>query len=616
MLLRDAGIDFLKSSSRFLILVLSLGASMPAQQSTPPPPPAAATTPASNSTASSESGSSSPSSAAQTNSANATAPTSELTQRDEVTTFKVKVNLVLVRVVARDGKGNPVGGLHKEDFEVLDNGKPQTISQFAIEGPGTRAETSIAAVEAGPATATEAAAPVIPTHFVAYVFDDVHIDFGDLVLLRQAASRHMDTLQPTDRAAIFTTSGQGNLDFTDDREALHKALERLRPTPVARTGTNADCPVISYYIADLIVNKHDANAFSMVYADALSCAFNNDTHYAQAAQNLVTTSANFALQTGEHETRLSLSVFQDILRRIAVMPGQRTMLVLSPGFFNGGLEWETLDLIDRALRTQVVISSLNARGLYTQSPLGDISQPNPTSPAVAVLRSQYQSESDFANDNILRDLSEGTGGTYYHNNNDLFAGFQRIATTPAFYYVLGFSPQNLKLDGGFHKLKVVVKNPPKLSIQARKGYYAPKHVADPSQEAKQEIEDALFSQEEVHDLPVDLHTQFFKASEADAQLAVLVHVDARHLHFNRDQGRNANQLTIVSGLFDRNGRFITANEKVLDLHLKDETLASKLERGLTLKSTFDVKPGAYVVRLVVRDAGGQISAANGAIEIP
>jgi len=273
-------------------------------------------------------------------------------------------------------------------------------------------------------------------------------------------------------------------------------------------------------------------------------------------------------------------------------------------------------LIDQALRSQVVISTLNARGLYTLDPIGDVSKRTPPNQLIAITKNQYEVASNNAQEFVLRDLADGTGGTYYHNSNDLDAGFQRIAAAPEFYYILGFSPQNLKLDGRFHSLKVVIKDPPKLSVQARKGYYAPKHAADPNDEAKQEIEDALFSQEELHDLPVDLHTQFFKASDVDAQLAVLVHIDARHLHFNRDQGRNANQLTIVSGLFDRNGRFISATQKVLDMHLRDETLASKLDRGLTLKSSFDVKPGAYVVRLVVRDAGGQISAANGAIEIP
>jgi VWFA-related protein len=558
----------------------------------------------------------SPSTPTQAASAPQTAPASELTSRDEVTTFKVKVNLVLVRVVVRDGKGNAVGGLHQEDFQVLDNGKQQSIRQFAMEGSGAKnREAETVSTPAGSVTGPQPGVPVIPTHFVAYVFDDVHTDFGDLVRLRDAASRHMDTLQPTDRAAIFTTSGQGNLDFTDDREELRKALGRLQPTVVSRT-TGDQCPDISYYQADLIQNRQDADALSVATQDALACAYNNDSRFVNAAQVLALSTATRILIESEHESRLALSVFHDILRRIAAMPGQRTMLVLSPGFLTTGFEEVYVDLIEQALRSQVVVSALNARGLFTVDPIGDVSKRAPSNRVIGVSKVQYEIASNTAQENVLRDLSDGTGGTYYHNSNDLYAGLQRIASTPEFYYVLGFSPQNLKLDGRFHSIKVEVKNPPKLSVQARRGYYAPKHPPDAAEAAKQDIEDALFSQEELHDLPVDLHTQFFKASDTDAQLAVLVHIDARHLHFSRDEGRNVNQLTIVSGLFDRNGRFISANEKVLDMHLKDETLSHKLDRGFTLKTSFDVKPGAYVVRLVVRDAGGQISAANGAIEIP
>ena len=69
------------------------------------------------------------------------------------------------------------------------------------------------------------------------------------------------------------------------------------------------------------------------------------------------------------------------------------------------------------------------------------------------------------------------GGTFFHNNNDLDEGFRRTADTPEYIYVLGFSPQ--KLDGKFHKLKVTLKNPEKLTVQARQGYYAFKATANP-----------------------------------------------------------------------------------------------------------------------------------------
>ena len=91
----------------------------------------------------------------------------------------------------------------------------------------------------------------------------------------------------------------------------------------------------------------------------------------------------------------------------------------------------------------------------------------------------------------------------------------------------------------------------------------------------------------------------------------------KHIRFRKADGRNRNDLTVASGLFDRNGNLVAGNQKVLEMRLRDETLASRLGSGITVRTSFDVKPGSYLVRLVVRDAEGQLMAAtNGAVEIP
>ena len=116
---------------------------------------------------------------------------------------------------------------------------------------------------------------------------------------------------------------------------------------------------------------------------------------------------------------------------------------------------------------------------------------------------------------------------------------------------------------------------------------------------------------------MELHTQFFKADAGDAKLAVLVHLDLKQFKFRKADGRNNNVVTMVTGIFDRNGHYLQGIKKVMDLKLKDETLANRLGQGITIRTTFDVAPGTYVIRLVVRDAEGQLmSATNGAVEIP
>ena len=79
----------------------------------------------------------------------------------------------------------------------------------------------------------------------------------------------LQALEPGARAAIFTTSGRTTLDFTDDRDVLHKTLLRIRPAPSIARGI-ADCPDIEYYQADLIVNKNDPQALQVGEAEYVS----------------------------------------------------------------------------------------------------------------------------------------------------------------------------------------------------------------------------------------------------------------------------------------------------------------------------------------------------------
>ena len=556
----------------------------------------------------------------------------EIATRDEPTTFKVNSKLVVVRAVVRDSQGKAIGSLHQDDFQVFDKGKPQVITQFEVEQPGSLAEKARQVSEkdsssAAPPEALSATgnAPAAPERFVAYLFDDVHLRFGDLAHVRESAEHHLASLKPTDRAAIFTTSGITTLGFTDDRTKLHEALLRLRPNPISSQTFAHHCPDLSYYQADLIVNKHDPETMQDALLEQQECGPKvagtpgaGDAFTAQGSPaTVLDTLAEAVFSAGDHESRVSLSSLRDVVSSISRMPGQRSIVLVSPGFITPTLEYESADIVDRAVRSQIVINALDARGVYVVLPFGNVEdrvvgpqiRPGESDTKAAVAAATAQSD-------LLMMLSADTGGIFFHNNNDFDEGFRRVSETPEYTYLLAFVPQNLKLDGSFHALKVTLKNQPKLNLQARRGYYAPKTFADPNEQAKQEIEEAMYSQEELHSLPVQLHTQFYKAGDDDAKLTVLAHVDLQHLHFRKVEGRNSNVLTCVSALFNRNGNFVQGTEKVVTMNLKDDTLQRRLASGITVKTSFDVKPGDYLIRLVVRDSEGQsMSAENGAVEI-
>jgi VWFA-related protein len=541
----------------------------------------------------------------------------EMTSHDAAANFKVNVRLVEVHVVVRDSQGKAIGTLQKEDFQIFDDKKPQIITKFSVQKPGlqvAREQQTSQPLNSTTADSDSTPLPDVPERYIAYVFDDVHMEFGDLAQARQAAEKNLKTLRPTDRAAIFTISGQNNLDFTDNQTKLRDSMDRIIPRPLVGNRLS-ECPKMTYYIGDLIQNKHDLQALAAVTADVLDCQLNNDSRMQSAAENMAEAAAAQAVSSGDAETHLALTTLKDVIRRVSGVPGERSVVLVSPGFITPQQEYDVDNIIDRAMRANIIISALDARGLYVVMPGGDITEKPSRNSQVAGIEGLYQMSSASADEDVMAQLADATGGVFFHNNNDLAEGFRRIASTPEYYYVLAFSPQNLKLNGHFHNLKVTLKTPAKYSIQARRGYFAPKQLNGPEQAAKQEIEDALFSQEELHDLPIDLHTQFFKPSDSEAKLTVLAHVDVKQLHFRKADGRNNSNLTIVAGIFDRNGNLVVGNEKVLQMRLKDETLA-KMEPGLSVKSNFDVKPGSYLVRLVVRDTEGQIAAENGAIQIP
>jgi VWFA-related protein len=581
-----------------------------------------------------------------------TKPTDEISTHDVETPFKLQAerNLVLVRVVVRDAKGNAVGNLSKDDFEVYDRGNLQDILHFSVEKSASNPASNTDGKSAAPGlemAQSPTSTPPAPLRFVALFFDDLHTSLDGLQTSRNAADHYLATSLGTgDRVGLFTASGQGQVDFTGDLAKVHQALFDLRARPAGSPGEACvDIPPFQAYL----ILKRQPDALDEAKEEAKCKCYNQecsrgDTAFKQTLQNRGSSGAVGGGQTAEYKTTMAMaeefvsteayrkyqetedsarSVLRSIgilVKAMTMLPGQRSVVIVSGGFLTLTLKTDLDDLAERALRAHVILNALDARGLYTGTGLVETQEMSAAYGLPADIiewRKDLNKPSAALESEGMVTLADETGGVFFENSNDFEAGFQRLAGVPNAYYVLAFSPQNLKLDGAFHALKVKLVSPRGLTIQARKGYYAPRYSVDPAVREKEEMKEAIFSQEEEHTLPVDVHTQFFMKSRSDAQLDVLTHFDIHQMHFRKQADLNLDNLTCTTALFDRNGHLVVVMTRSVQMKLRDQTLAAMLRTGATLRTRFDVKPGTYFVRTVLRDSeSGQLSSLNSTVEIP
>jgi VWFA-related protein len=560
--------------------------------------------------------------------------------------LKVTSNLVVVRAVVTDASGRFVGGLHEGDFKIFDRGKEQSIAHFEVEAPApvnqsaegvSSAEQSSSSPPSGPRGSTT------PKNFVVLYFDTLSTTPKDLTVVRNAAQRYLlSSLKPNDRAAIIT-SDKVLADFTDDREQLAEAVGKVYGSVRARTA-ELDCPHLSDYQAlkltefseephaDVWILALDEMAQCSVSAvptqttnsntsssnqsggkgggtrENANAAFDRDINVAQLL-NL----ARSIVQQNQILVRDNLQQVDHVVQRLAEMPGQRNMILISPGFLTQTEQLQLDHVIDRALRSQVVINSLDAKGLAVLLRSADASLGYSPSNGEAMRASRaVDSNREFVATSVLAEVAEGTGGKYVHNTNDLQGGFAGLERSGA--YILSFAPKDLKADGNYHALKVTLSSENKgLTIQARRGYFAPKGdapvaaVAESSGDAGErdqhdQIQQQLLSKVDVMQLPVELRNSVAEQPDHTQVVTVSAHLDTKALQFQQEGDHSKNAITFVVAVFDGNDKLIEAQQRHVSISALDSQLPILFTRGLEATFAFKLGAGTYRVRAVVADS--------------
>ena len=404
--------------------------------------------------------------------------TAQQAKESEAAPFKIEtnVNRVLVPVVVRDKQGRAVGDLKKEDFQVFDNDKPHPVSAFMVlkrRATESNMGSNTESAAQPPAAANAAPQPsILPQRITVFLFDDMHLNFEDLAYAKKAGVRALaGALADSDMAAVVAISRRTNSGLTRDRAKLQDAIMNLEPGGLNRSASS-DCPNIDYYQADQMVNKHDSAATADAIAQVLNCDPGLDPKSdLPVAERLADAAARRALTIGYQDVRGALATLGEIVRRMAPLPGQRTLILVSPGFLS--VEPDALAaesrIIGFAAQSNVTISTMDARGLYTTS----MTASDDMHVIPAAKKSEFRGSAMKAVENVMAELADGTGGTFFHNSNDLDAGFKSLTEAPENVYLLELSLDNVKPNGSYHRLKVQVDRDG-VQSQARRGYFMPK----------------------------------------------------------------------------------------------------------------------------------------------
>lgn len=530
--------------------------------------------------------------------------------------LNVKSNLVVVRVVVRDAKGEPVRGLQKQDFPVFDRGKEQTISQFEVGTPSPAHPTSISAQ--GQSDQLNSSAE--PAKLLALFFDDLNTSDTDMMQVRNAADHYLArNLQPTDRVAIFT-SGTMLSDFTADRTQIHDALFKLHTSPQALSHIR-ECPNLSDYQAQQIEQFGDdltTDAWKMALDECKVCGCPVGAVTPKISKATVETPgdetqayirnlARRVVDQSQIQSRSNLGELEHVVTYLSHLPGQRTVVLISPGFQSQSEQRQLERIIDQSLRSQVVISTLDPKGLAIMMREADVSggyTPGIESGVIAAQHAMdWQREAVVSN--VLAEVAEGTGGQFFRNNNDLQAGLGALAGSPV-YYTFAFAPTDAKPDGKFHPLKVVLAAQEKgETIQARLGYFADTEEADARQraaEAQSQMSEAVASTVDTTQFPVSLSAQVAEEKGDTRAVSLFIHLDARPLHFHKKGDHNVNSVTFVSAVFDQNEKLIDSQRRRATMDILDAQLPDLFKHGIDAGMTFHLKPGIYRIREVVTDS--------------
>lgn len=549
--------------------------------------------------------------------------------------LRTESTVVQVAVVVRDRNGRAVSGLQKDDFHLTDQGKDRGVTDFAVDVrdvPGGTGSVAGKGREASTSTAPDAPHP---PRFIDMFFDDIGTAAPDVSRMKRDATRFVeDGMSPGDRMAIVATSTGRMTDFLGDKKQIADAIGRIQAHPRFSPNGDSGCPRMTPYESYVLVQQSSEQTMQMKIAELQACSGSTPSGGAPArgpvtprprqldpTRNLILQQAEMQWNQVKTASQATMDVLSAALTDLSAQKGSRMLLLVSSGFLTGGLEGAEDALANKALAAGIVINAMDARGLYVEAaarPFGDAAPPPNLPTQVTAWESIMQNISAEAPIAVLADLTETTGGLFFHHNNDFSFGFRELGSIPEVTYLLGFRPDDAALDGKFHKLKVRLASSNAYTIEARPGYFATPRTPPAPDSSRAELDRQVMKPDIIQSFPTVVQMQYGpKNASGSTPVHIQMHVDIQKLVFGQQNGRHTQRLTFVFALLDQNDAIVSAREGAMEFALTDERYRSLQESGVNAALTLEAPAGKYRLRAVAMEgARGQIAAQAYIVQVP
>jgi VWFA-related protein len=509
--------------------------------------------------------------------------------------FRVEVDYVEADVYVTDAQNNPVNNLTADDFEVIEDGKPQKVTSFSLVNiPVERAERPLFAAQ--PIEGDVQTNEHIEGRIYLIVLDDLHTDFTRTPRVKAAMRRFFErSFGTNDLAAIvFTGRSSGSQDFTNNPRLLMAAVDRF----IGRKLRSATLEKLE----GVRVNPQTGGL-----------QVGDDTQMMERSSN----------------ARNAMGTVRKLAEFMANVRGRRKALLLVgegvdfdihaavglAGSTASAVLLDTHDAIAAASRGNVSIYAIDPRGLTTGDE--DLITQSSTFPDQGAGLQSLQSELTLSQ-NSLRVLAANTGGFAAINRNDFNTAFERIVQENSQYYLLGYYSNNSRRDGRYRKIQIRMKRPGLRVVRARDGYFEARgrRPADAKPVANPALSAALASPLPVAGLPLKVFAGAYKGEAPNAAVAVVLELDASQLDFVEGNGTFNESLEFVNAATDSKGKVFPGERHTANLTLKPDTFQRAKERGFRVLTQVNLPPGHYQLRFAAGNKNGKAGSVLYDLDVP